>query len=100
MMNNCKLNCIMVLNRGTWKEGLNAEQIRQIQNLLSPLFIIKALLLAIVGTIGVIFIIKNIQEWSTAYQQADSTTMNQAIKGIVSGFLMAGVAVLIGLFGF
>lgn len=48
-----------------------------------PLDNLKTLVIAVIGAVGVIILAKNVMEF--AYQQQDSSTMNSALKGIVTG---------------
>lgn len=65
-----------------------------------PLDNLKTLVLAIIGAIGVIILAKNVMEFAQAYQAADSSTMNSALKGIVAGVMMAGISSVLGILGF
>ena len=65
-----------------------------------PLDNLKTLELAIIGAIGVIILAKNVMEFAQAYQAADSSTMNSALKGIVAGVMMAGISSVLGILGF
>lgn len=65
-----------------------------------PLDSLKSLVLAIIGAIGVIILAKNVMEFAQAYQAADSSTMNSALKGIVAGVMMAGISSVLGILGF
>lgn len=49
-----------------------------------PLENLKTLVIAVIGAVGVIILAKNVMEFAQAYQQQDSSTMNSALKGIVS----------------
>ena len=64
-----------------------------------PLNNLKTLVLAIIAAVGVIILAKNIMEFAQAYQQADSSSMNSAIKGIVAGLIMAGVGSVMSFIG-
>ena len=65
-----------------------------------PLDNLKTLVLAIIGAIGVIILAKNVMEFAQAYQAADSSTMNSALKGKVAGVMMAGISSVLGILGF
>lgn len=65
-----------------------------------PLESLKTLVIAIIGAIGVIILAKNVMEFAQAYQAADSSTMNSALKGIVAGVMMAGISSVLGILGF
>lgn len=72
-------------------------------NELGPVQALKnlaSLLMAIVSLIGIIIIVKNIMELGPAIQQQDSGTVNNAIKGIVGGAIMAGVGIILAFLGF
>jgi len=58
---------------------------------------IKAIVLAIIGSIGVIYLAKSVLEFASAYQQSDSSGMNNALKGIAGGLMMAGISTIIGI---
>lgn len=65
-----------------------------------PLDNLKTLVLAVIGAVGVIILAKNVMEFSQAYQQQDSSTMNSALKGIVAGIMMAGISSVLTFLGF
>lgn len=65
-----------------------------------PLENLKTLLIAIIGAVGVIILVKNIMEFAQAYQQQDSSTMNSALKGVVAGIMMAGISTVLTFLGF
>ena len=65
-----------------------------------PLENLKTLVLAVIGAIGIIILAKNVREFAQAYQAQDSATMNSALKGIVAGAIMAGIATVLGFLGF
>lgn len=69
-------------------------------SIIAPLTNLKTLVIAIIGAVGVIILAKNVMEFSQAYQQQDSSTMNSALKGIVSGILMAGISTVLAFLGF
>lgn len=64
-----------------------------------PLTNLKTLVLAIIAAVGVIILAKNVMEFAQAYQQADSSSMNSAIKGIVAGLIMAGIGSVMSFLG-
>lgn len=66
----------------------------------SALDTLKTGFFAIIAGIGVIMIGKNIMEISTAFQQQDITSLNNGIKGLVAGILMAGVGGIVSAMGF
>ena len=65
-----------------------------------PLDNLKTLVIAVIGAVGVIILAKNVMEFAQAYQQQDSSTMNSALKGIVSGVMMAGISTVLSFLGF
>lgn len=65
-----------------------------------PLDNLKALVIAVIGAVGVIILAKNVMEFAQAYQQQDSSTMNSALKGIVAGVMMAGISTVLSFLGF
>ena len=65
-----------------------------------PLESLKTLIIAVIGAIGVIILAKNVMEFAQAYQQQDSSTMNSALKGIVTGVMMAGISSVLTFLGF
>lgn len=65
-----------------------------------PLDSLKTLIIAVIGAVGVIILAKNVMEFAQAYQQADSSTMNSALKGIVAGVMMAGISTVLSFLGF
>lgn len=65
-----------------------------------PLDNLKLLLIAVVGAIGVIILVKNVMEMAQAYQAQDSSGMSSALKGIVAGLMMAGISTVLGILGF
>ena len=66
----------------------------------APLDSLKTLVIAIIGAVGVIILAKNVMEFAQAYQQQDSSTMNSALKGIVTGVMMAGISSVLTILGF
>ena len=64
-----------------------------------PLDNLKTLVLAVIGAIGIIILAKNVMEFAQAYQAQDSATMNSALKGIVAGVIMAGIATVLTFLG-
>lgn len=65
----------------------------------SGLEALKTLVIAIVGGIGAIYLVKSIAEFANAYQQSDSSGMNSAAKGIAGGLMMAGVSTILTILG-
>lgn len=65
-----------------------------------PLNNLKTLVIAVIGAVGVIILAKNVMEFAQAYQQQDSSTMNSALKGIVTGIMMAGISTVLTFLGF
>lgn len=65
-----------------------------------PLDNLKTLVIAVIGAVGIIILAKNVMEFAQAYQAQDSATMNSALKGIVAGAIMAGIATVLGFLGF
>ena len=65
-----------------------------------PLENLKTLLLAVIGAVGLIILAKNVMEFAQAYQASDTATMNSALKGIVAGVIMAGIATVLTFLGF
>ncbi len=66
---------------------------------LQPLKLLVSVLLSAVSIWGVVVIIKNVSEFSTAFQSQDSAGMSSAIKGFVGGLLMAGIGALLTFLG-
>lgn len=60
---------------------------------------LKTVVTAAVVAIGGIVLVKNVMEFASAYQQQDSSGMNSALKGIVGGIMMAGVAAVLKVMG-
>ena len=60
---------------------------------------LKLLVITIIGAIGVIYAAKSVMEFASAYQQSDSSGMNNAAKGIAGGLMMAGISTLLGVLG-
>ena len=54
----------------------------------------------VIAGVGVIILGKNIMEAATAFQQQDSAGLNNAIKGIIAGGLMAAVGSIVTAMGF
>ena len=59
-----------------------------------------AVAIFLIGAIGIIILAKNVMEFAQAYQAQDSSTMNSALKGIVAGIIMAGIATVLTFLGF
>ena len=66
----------------------------------APLEALKTLVLSVIGAIGIIILAKNVMEFAQAYQQQDTSTMSSALKGIVSGLMMAGISSVLAFLGF
>ncbi len=66
---------------------------------LQPLTMLVNVILAAVTIWGVVVIIKNVSEFSTAFQSQDSAGMSSAIKGFIGGLLMAGIGALLTFLG-
>lgn len=66
----------------------------------NALTVLKTGLFAIIAGVGVIILGKNIMEAATAFQQQDSAGLNNAIKGIIAGGLMAAVGTIVTAMGF
>ncbi len=71
-----------------------------VSSVTKPLDNLKTLLFAVIGVIGYIILGKNIAEWAQAYQDRDSGSMHNALKGIVAGGIMAGISTIITILGF
>ena len=63
----------------------------------SGLTTLKDLMFVIIGIAGVIYLGKSVMEFASAYQQSDSSGMNSAVKGIIGGFMMASISVIVGM---
>jgi len=81
-------------------QPLYAADAAGIESVIAPLESLKTLVLAVIGAIGVIILAKNVMEFAQAYQQQDTSTMSSALKGIVSGLIMAGISTVLGFLGF
>lgn len=81
-------------------DGNNVLAAGDASSVTKPLDNLKTLVLAIIGAIGIIILAKNVMEFAQAYQAADSSTMNSALKGIVAGVMMAGISSVLGILGF
>lgn len=77
-----------------------AAMAASVSSVTKPLTTLKTLVTSIIGIIGIIILAKEIMEFATAYRQSDNTTMASAIKGMVGGFLMAGIGGVLALLGF
>ena len=62
--------------------------------------VLKTGLFGVIAGVGVIILGKNIMEAATAFQQQDSAGLNNAIKGIIAGGLMAAVGSIVTAMGF
>lgn len=78
----------------------NEEDEVDVSAVTDPLNTIKVIFIAIAAGVGVIILVKNLMELSTAYQDRDSASMWSAIKGCVAGFLLASISTVIGILGF
>lgn len=65
----------------------------------APLNNLKTLLLAIVGAVGGVFLVKGVYEFAVAYQQGDNAGMSAALKGLISGIMMVGVSTVLAIMG-
>lgn len=66
---------------------------------LNPLRLLINLLLSAVTLVGIVIIIKNISEFSTAWKSNDESGTSSAIKGFIGGLLMAGIGGLLTFLG-
>lgn len=66
---------------------------------LAPLNNLKTLLTSVVAAIGVIVIVKNIMEVSSAIQNQDTAGITSALKGLAGGILMAFVGTVLTILG-
>lgn len=69
----------------------------EVADVTSGLDNIKAIVLAFIAAIGAIYLAKNIAEFASAYQQSDSSGMNNALKGIAGGLMMVGIPTILAL---
>ena len=84
----------------TLSTGINSLAAGDTSAVTKPLENLKTLVLAVIGAIGIIILAKNVMEFAQAYQAQDSATMNSALKGIVAGVIMAGIATVLTFLGF
>lgn len=68
--------------------------------IINPLLNLKTLLIAVLGTIGVIVLVKNAWDFASAYQGNDTSSMSSAVKGIAAGVMMAGISTVLVILGF
>lgn len=67
--------------------------------ILTPMNNLKTLVTAAVGVIGVIVVLKNVMELSSAIQNQESAGIMSALKGLFGGVLMAGVGTVLTFLG-
>ena len=67
--------------------------------ILTPLNNLKTLVTAAVGVIGVIVVLKNVMELSSAIQNQESAGIMSALKGLFGGVMMAGVGAVLTFLG-
>ena len=84
--------CYAKVKKKTEAEAKSEDVVAALGNL-------KTLLTVIVSAVGVVVLVKNIMEFASAYQQADSSGMNTAVKGIVGGFMMFSIGSVITFLG-
>ena len=84
---------VMLMSTTCFAAGTGTSAVTQ------PLENLKTLIIAVIGAVGVIILAKNVMEFAQAYQQQDSSTMNSALKGIVAGFMMAGISTVLTFLG-
>ena len=84
----------------TLSTSINSLAAGDTSTVTKPLENLKTLVLAVIGAIGIIILAKNVMEFAQAYQAQDSATMNSALKGIVAGVIMAGIATVLTFLGF
>ncbi len=78
----------------------NSKEVEKIIDaIINPLNILLAVIVAGLAVAGGFIITKNITELSVAVQQQDSTGMFHAIRGIISGVLLAATGLILGIFG-
>ncbi len=66
---------------------------------LAPLNNLKTLLTSIVAAIGVIVMVKNIMEISSALQNQDSAGVTSGLKGLAGGAMMAAIGTVLTILG-
>lgn len=68
--------------------------------IMAPINSLKALVIGIIGAIGVIVLGFGILEFGSAVQAQDPSQQTAGIKKIVGGILMASVSLIMGFLGF
>lgn len=61
---------------------------------------LKVLVIGIVGGVGLVYLIKGIGEMAQAWNNRDSSTMWDALKGVIAGVLMCAVGTVVTVLGF
>lgn len=78
---------------------VHADKGGDASTVLAPINNLKVLMTSAVGAIGYFQIVKNALELGSAWQQHDSSTMTQAIKGLVGGVFIAGIGTVLTIMG-
>ena len=86
------------MNTVVCKAAAEAAEAKSVTSVTNGLNSLKMLIIGVIATIGSIYLGKSVMEFASSYQNADSSGMNSAIKGIVGGGMMIAVDVIIGFF--
>lgn len=80
--------------------ALASDTNANVDAVLNPLNMVKALVLAGLSVIGVIIIAVNVMHLSSALKDRDSSTVQTALLGMFGGFIMAAISVVLAFLGF
>lgn len=81
------------------QDAFAAKKTTGVEEIDTGLKALKTLFLGIVSMVGVILTIKNIMDFASAWNNRDQTSMGEALRGIISGLIMAFVGGILALFG-
>lgn len=84
--------CYAATKTKTTEDAKGTDVVKSLNNL-------EVLVTAIISAVGAVILAKNVMEFASAYQQADSSGMNTAVKGIVGGFLMFSIGSVLTFLG-
>lgn len=76
-----------------------ADTESEVNDVLSPLILIKSLITGAVSIVGYILCVKNLMEAFAAYQQNDQHTFTTALKGFIGSLLMAAISTVLTFLG-
>lgn len=79
--------------------GESASSANDIANqVLAPVMILKTILIAGAGVVGIVIVIKGVIDLGTAIPQQDSTGISMAVRELIGGGIITAVDIILGIF--